>query len=244
MGVGSQRVSIEKPEQNFFSIRRVVPKVTLFANIGAVQFNYGVSINELLKLSDKLQASAFILHLNPLQEAIQKEGNTNFSSLLSKIEAFKKKLSIPLIIKEVGTGLDLKSAKALINVGVDALDIAGKGGTHWGYIEGLREKSRQQMGELFRDWGHPTPSLLKELRKNLDSKFPIIASGGIRTGLDAAKAIYLGANLVGMALPFLKTAQDKNSSLESFFDFHCEALKIALFCSGSRTPEELKQKHG
>jgi isopentenyl-diphosphate delta-isomerase len=242
MGVGSQRIALEKPLENFFNLRAQAPNGIFFANLGAVQFNYGVSIDQALNLADKLQAQAFILHLNPLQEAIQSGGDTNFKGLLSKIENFKRQLSIPLIVKEVGCGIDTNSAKDLKNAGVDAIDVAGKGGTHWGYIEGLREESQKSLGDIYRDWGIPTPTAIRENRKALGPTFPIIGSGGIRNGLDAAKAIFIGADIVGMALPFLKEAHKGPEALQNFYDEFCKALKIALLCSGKKTCRELKNE--
>jgi isopentenyl-diphosphate delta-isomerase len=237
MGVGSQRIALERPEAPIFKLRKIAPQAVLFANLGAVQFNYGVSADDALRLAESLEANAFILHLNPLQEAIQPEGNTNFRGLLAKIENFKKRLSIPLIVKEVGCGLDVQSAIKLREAGVDAIDIAGKGGTHWGFVEGLRDADRKELGDFFRDWGTPTPELLLTLRQALGPRYPIIASGGIRSGVDAAKAFYLGANLVGMALPFLREASKGPEALDKFYETLTSALRTALFCMGRTSPQ-------
>jgi len=242
MGVGSQRIALEKRESCLFDLRKIAPKATLFANIGAVQFNYGVSVEDCLWLSEKLEANAFILHLNPLQEAIQNEGDRNFSSLLPKIENLKKSLNIPLIVKEVGCGIDPRSARRLLECGVDAIDVAGKGGTHWGYIEGLRDSRRRELGMMFRDWGLDTPTLLKQLRETLPKDFPLIASGGVRNAVDAAKAISLGANFVGFALPFLMEAQKGEEAVRAFIDTQIEGLKVALFCSGSKNIKDLQHE--
>ncbi|NCN27147.1 type 2 isopentenyl-diphosphate Delta-isomerase [bacterium] len=243
MGVGSQRIQLEQRDRKIFQIRKHAPKASLFANIGAVQLNYGVSKEDCLWLVEQLEAQALILHLNPLQEAIQQEGDRNFKSLLPKISNLKKSLSVPLIIKEVGCGIDLHSAKLLIEAGADCIDSAGMGGTHWGYVEGLRNSNRKNLGDLFRNWGTPTPELLKLYREHLPSEVAIVASGGIRSGVDMAKAIYLGANMVGMALPFLNAAQNGEEAVLSLIDFHRETLKTALFCMGMNSPEALRN-HG
>jgi len=244
MGVGSQRIALENRELKAFALRQVAPRATLLANIGAVQLNYGVGRDELLFLVDQLQAQALILHLNPLQECIQEEGDRNFSNLLSKIESLAQDFPVPLIVKETGCGLDSVTARRLAEAGIAALDVAGMGGTHWGLIEGLRSESRRELGLLFRDWGLPTAQALKDVcaaRSTWTQKPVLVASGGIRHGLDAAKALALGADMVGMALPFLKAAKAGPSALEQFFETQTQALKVALFCTGSKNFEALRQ---
>ncbi len=248
MGVGSQRVALEnRSATDFAPLRKVAPRATLFANIGLVQMNYGVDSDDAQWLVDSLEAQGLILHLNALQEAIQPEGNKNFSSLLKHITQLKKNISVPLILKETGCGLDLQSCRRALEAGIEIFDIAGLGGTHWGYIEGLRSSARLELGTLFRNWGTSTPELLKAIRtwiveNKLDAQVRVIASGGIRNGLDAARSINLGADLVGMALPFLKKAHESEAALESFFELQCEALKVALFCSGSLNLRSLRGK--
>ena len=240
MGVGSQRVALENRDSKLFALRKVAPQATLFANIGVVQFNYGVGVEDCQWIVDQLQAQALILHVNPLQEAIQSEGDRNFSALFKKISTLRKKIKTPIILKETGCGLDAITCKRAVECGVDALDIAGLGGTHWGFIEGLRNSERFELGSLFRDWGIPTPQALIQARKAVGWNFPIIASGGVRQGLDAARALWLGADLVGMALPFLKVAGQGRVGLDAFLDQQIEALKISLFCTGQKTCKELK----
>ena len=241
MGVGSQRVALENRTSGLFEMRKTAPKAVLFANIGLVQMNYGVTVADCQWLVDKLEAQALILHLNPLQEAIQTEGDRNFSNLLQNISRLKKSISVPLILKETGCGLDPDTCERAIDEGIDALDIAGLGGTHWGFIEGLRDSKRQELGEMFRDWGIPTVEALTDVREAVGESVPLIASGGIRHGLDAAKAFYLGADLVGMALPFLKKASAGLPALNDFLDLQSEALRIALFCTGKTHLKELKE---
>jgi isopentenyl-diphosphate delta-isomerase len=250
MGVGSQRVFLEDKKnssEEVFNLRKTAPRAVLYANIGAVQLNYGVSTKDCLYLVEKLQAQALILHLNPLQEAIQKEGNRNFKNLWPKISELCKQSDVPLILKETGCGLDAHTCLRAQEAGIKAIDIAGFGGTHWGYIEGLRHKDRAKLGEDFRSWGIPTTEALIEARSILNKSFPIIASGGIRSGLEAAKALFLGADITGLALPFLK-AFDEPSEAEqveklkkTYFEL-CEALKISLFCTNSANIVKLKEK--
>ncbi len=242
MGVGSQRVALENREKKTFALRKKFPRAKLFANIGLVQFNYGVTVDDCQWLVDELQAQAFIVHANVLQEAIQKEGDRDFSGLIPKLVKLKKKISVPLILKETGCGLDLQSCLQARDAGVDALDIAGMGGTHWGFIEGLRHPERRALGDIFRNWGLPTATALTEALQGLGPTYPVIASGGIQNGLDAAKSLYLGAHLAGMAQAFLKAAQGDFHNLKDFLDLQKEALKIALFCSGSKSIEELRLK--
>lgn len=242
MGVGSQRIALENKNADIFGLRKVAPTATLYANLGAVQFNYGVSAADCLNLIEKLQAQAFILHLNPLQEAIQNEGDRNFKGLWQKIEEVCKKSPVPVILKETGCGLDPETCVRAMSVGVSALDVAGFGGTHWGYIEGLRNERRAKLGETFRGWGTPTAVSIFMARSNLNEEVPIIASGGIRNGLDAAKAFYLGANLAGLALPFLKAASAGEKILEQTFEDLCESLRISLFCTNCKTVDNIQVK--
>ncbi len=241
MGVGSQRVLLENRESSSFQIRKEAPNAVLFANIGAVQLNYGVGVDDCKWLIDKLEAQALILHANVLQEAIQAEGDRNFSGLVSKIAELKKAISVPLILKETGCGLDPLSCKQAIEAGVDALDSAGLGGTHWGLIEGLRSETRKPLGETFKNWGIPSVDALENCVNAANKTTKVFASGGIRSGLDAAKAVFVGADLAGMALPFFKAAQLGEEALENFYTTHLEAFKIAMLCTGSKNPASLRK---
>lgn len=242
MGVGSQRAALEQRSSGPAELRRKAPRAMLLANVGAVQLNYGVTPDDCEWLVDQLEAQAFILHANPLQEAIQSEGDRNFSDLWSKIAHLKKRLKVPVILKETGCGLDALSCRRAVEAGVDALDIAGLGGSHWGYIEGLRHASRRELGELFRDWGIPSAQALVEARKILPPSFPVLASGGIQNGLHAAKALWLGAQMAGLAQAFLKKAFEGEKTLLDFFEVQSEALRIALFCMGAKTPQEVSPR--
>lgn len=242
MGVGSQRVAVEKPEvAETFAIRSIAPTIPLFANLGAVQLNYDYGIDECLKVVDLLEADALILHLNPLQECVQTTGDTNFRGLLDKIAVLCDKLPIPVIAKEVGNGISGKMAEKLIAAGVAAIDVAGAGGTSWAKVEGERAQDARQrrLGETFADWGIPTADCVTEVRV-VNPDIPLIASGGLRNGLDAAKAIALGADLVGMALPFLQAAHDSDAALHELVEILYAELATTLFCTGSASLQELR----
>jgi isopentenyl-diphosphate Delta-isomerase len=162
MGVGSQRILLEGAGNSIFRLKKTAPRLRVYANIGAVQLNYGITPSDIQRLVDHIEARGVFLHLNPLQEAIQPEGNRNFSGLWPKIEKLRKQIQVPLILKETGCGLDVATGRRAVEAGIDALDVAGKGGTHWGYVEGLRNASRLPLGQLFRNWGLPTPQALQD----------------------------------------------------------------------------------
>lgn len=232
LAVGSQRVAIEKPKlASTFQVRDVAPDILLFANLGAVQLNYGYSIKECQKAVEMIKADALILHLNPLQEVIQPEGNTNFKNLLSKIEKIVKHLSVPVIVKEVGCGISEKAARRLQQIGVKIVDVAGWGGTNWALIEGMRRRDKE-IGEIFARWGIPTSEAIKQCAKI--KGLTVIGSGGIRNGIEIVKAIALGADLVGLALPFLKPATQSSKALEAKLTQLIQELKTAMFCAGAK----------
>ncbi|ELR98648.1 type 2 isopentenyl-diphosphate Delta-isomerase [Gloeocapsa sp. PCC 73106] len=243
MGVGSQRVLIEKPEvAATFAVRETAPDILLFANLGAVQLNYDYGIKECLQIVESLEADALIIHLNPLQESIQAKGDTNFKGLLEKISNLCSSTSIPVIAKEVGNGISGKMAEKLINAGIKAIDVAGTGGTSWAKVESQRatEPLRRQLGETFAEWGLPTAQCILEVRE-FNQEIPLIASGGLRNGLEAAKAIALGADLAGIAQPFLKAAAESVFALEEFVELLIAEITTVLFCTGNATIAQLKQ---
>lgn len=241
MGVGSQRIAIEdsKHFSDFSILKNQHPKSRLWANLGLVQLNHGVEASDVLRICESIEAEALILHLNPLQEALQKDGDTNFQGLLKKFTQLRSQLSIPMILKETGCGIDTLTAKNFLNAGIDAIDVAGMGGTHWGYIESLRQDGNSHLGEWFRNWGIPTPQALLSLRQE-NPKAQLIASGGLRNGVDAAKAFYLGADLVGFAKPYLQAAANGCETLEAFHLSVEEALKVSIFCTNHKSIDELK----
>lgn len=243
MGVGSQRVAVENPEViATFAVRSVAPDILLLANLGAVQLNYQYGLDECRQVIEMLEADALILHLNPLQECVQTKGDTNFSGLLDKIARLCEKLPVPVIAKEVGNGISGTMAKQLIQAGVVAIDVAGAGGTSWAKVEGERAQDplQQRLAATFADWGIPTAECITSVRA-IAPHIPLIASGGLRNGLEAAKAIALGADLVGMALPFLQAAHDSEAALHTLVSFLTAELTTTLFCTGSATLPDLKQ---
>ena len=209
MGVGSQRAALEHPEQipTFAITRKVAPDILLFANLGAVQLNYGYGVDECRRAVDMIAADALILHLNPLQEAVQDAGDTNFAGLAKKIEAVCKKLEVPVIAKEVGWGISGRTAKLLAECGVSAIDVAGAGGTSWSQVEMHRapDEFTRKLAGTFVGWGIPTTESILNV-KHVLPEMTIFASGGLKDGLDIAKCVALGATLGGMAGQFLKAA--------------------------------------
>jgi isopentenyl-diphosphate delta-isomerase len=244
MGLGSQRVAIETPDKAAsFKVRNVAPDILLFANLGAVQLNYGYGIQECLHAVEMIEADGLILHLNPLQEAIQPEGDTNFAGLLNKIEEICKFLPVPVIAKEVGWGISEETAVLLTNAGVSAIDVAGAGGTSWTQVEMFRAENPRQanLASVFRDWGIPTAESIVQVCR-IQSKLPVFASGGIRSGLEIAKCIALGATLGGMAGPFLKAANNSfEATLQAIEDI-CKEIRVTMFATGALNLKELKGK--
>ncbi len=243
MGVGSQRVAVENPNViSTFDVRAIAPDIPLFANLGAVQLNYSYGLDECRSVVDWLRADALILHINPLQECVQSRGDTNFRGLFSKIETLCAQLPIPVIAKEVGNGISGAMAKRLMDIGVTAIDVAGAGGTSWARVEGERAKDtkQRQLGKTFGNWGIPTADCLVQVRQAAPA-VPLIASGGLRNGLDAAVAIALGADLAGMAYPFLKAASESEAAVYELVEMLIAELTTVLFCTGSKTLMDLRQ---
>ncbi len=242
MGVGSQRVAVEKPQlADTFAVRKCAPDVLLFANLGAVQLNYDYGLDQCLRIIDILEADALILHLNPLQESIQTRGDTNFKGLLDKISQVCQKLPVPVIAKEVGNGISAAMAEKLIAAGVTAIDVAGAGGTSWAKVEGERASNplQRRLGTTFADWGLPTAECIRSIRA-AKSDIPLIASGGLRNGLDVAMAIALGADLAGLAMPFLQAAAESGSALHNLAEVLVAEITTVLFCTGNSTLNDLK----
>ena len=243
MGVGSQRVAVENPElTHTFSVRKYAPDVLLFANLGAVQLNYDYGLSQCQKAVDALEANALILHLNPLQEAVQTEGDVNFSGLFAKIEQLVKVLPVPVVAKEVGNGISAAMAQRLMDIGVAAVDVAGAGGTSWARVESERATDARQrrLGDTFADWGIPTAECVVGIRE-LSATVPLIASGGLRHGLHAAKAIALGADLAGLALPFLQAASQSEAALDEVCEALIAEIITVLFCTGCANLSALRQ---
>lgn len=245
MGIGSGRVIIEKPEvAKTFQVRSLTPDILLLANIGAVQLNYGYTWRECLKLVEILEADALILHLNPLQECIQPEGDTNFKNLLAKIAILCEKMPVPVIVKEVGNGISATMAEKLINIGIKAIDVAGAGGTSWAMVERERSKNhlKRELGKTFANWGIPTADCVADIAKK-HPNIPLIASGGIRNGLEIAKLLALGTDVVGLAYPFLKAAMTSIEALEELVELLNAEIKTVLFCTGNKEIKSLQQSN-
>jgi isopentenyl-diphosphate delta-isomerase len=245
MGVGSQRVAVENPQvADTFAVRSHAPDILLFANLGAVQLNYSYGLDECLRVVDLCQADALILHLNPLQESVQSNGDTNFRGLLDKINSLCKKLPVPVIVKEVGNGISAAMAQKLLEAGVAAIDVAGAGGTSWAKVESERELNEKQrrLGLTFANWGLPTAECITSIRA-IAPEIPLIASGGLRNGLEVAKAIALGADISGLAWPFLQAADESADAVDALVQLLIAEITTVLFCTGNATLSQLKHSN-
>jgi isopentenyl-diphosphate delta-isomerase len=235
MGVGSQRAAIEHPELvPTFQVRKEAPDILLFANLGAVQLNYGYGIDQCRRAVEMIDADGLILHFNALQEAVQPEGDTRFAGLAGKIEAVCSKLEVPVIAKEVGWGFSEQDASLLANIGVTAIDVAGAGGTSWTQVEMHRAQTPDQarLAAAFVDWGIPTSEAILNVRRAAPQLL-IFASGGLRSGTDIAKSIALGATLGGMAGPFLKAAAISFNETVNTISEVMKELRVCMFACGA-----------
>ncbi len=243
MGVGSQRAALEDPLlADTFYVRPIAPTTVLLANLGVVQLNYGYTVDHCRRAVEMIEADGLILHFNVLQEAVQPEGDTDFSGLLAKIEDICKTLPVPVIAKEVGWGFSEDTARQLVEAGVSAIDVAGAGGTSWSQVEMYRTQSeiRRRVAATFVDWGIPTTEALLAV-KRVSPNLPIIASGGLRNGLDIAKCIALGAIMGGMAGPFLKAAVKSLQAVLDEIEIAQTELQIAMFAIGASSIDELQK---
>ena len=242
MGVGSQRVAIEEPSAaNSFQVRAVAPDILLLANLGAVQLNYGYGLDQCRRAVEMIGADALILHLNVLQEAVQPEGNRNFSGLTAKIATICRELEVPLIAKEVGSGISAEVAVRLARAGVKAIDVAGKGGTSWYAVEASRAaKAGQPVDVSFAEWGIPTDQSLIAIREVLP-EMTLVASGGIRSGLDMAKAIALGADMAALGQPLLAPALESAEKVVKSLRAIIYEIKVAMLCVGARDLAALRR---
>ena len=242
MGLGSQRAAIENPDlHSTFQVRQSAPDILLFANLGAIQLNYGYGVEQCQQAVEMIAADALVLHLNPLQEAVQPEGDTRFAGLLAKIEAICQELPVPVIVKEVGWGFSENTARQLAAAGVSAIDVAGAGGTSWTQVEMHRAENQDQarLAAAFIDWGIPTSQAILNICAGAP-QMTIFASGGLRNGIDIAKCVALGASLGGMASPFLKAA---NRSLDSTIEtirLIQRQIQVAMFASGVGNIDQLQ----
>lgn len=250
MGLGSQKMMLKDMSlKPLFDVHKVAPNVFLIGNIGASSFNYGVTLKDLNRLIEECSLNAVALHLNALQECIQPEGERNFSNLLKHIEQAAKSISVPLMVKEVGSGMSAKTFRRLVDAGVSAVDVGGKGGTSWAVIEGMRAQPEdRRLGELFRNWGLATDESLvacAQSKLKHQDKVELVATGGIRNGLQVAKAIALGATMVGVGLPLFRAAvnpapgETALEAVEKELNFYKKSLFISLFCTGAKGLNDL-----
>jgi isopentenyl-diphosphate Delta-isomerase len=245
MGLGSQRAGLESKElaETYSIARKNAPSAFLIANIGGAQLAKGLTIDNIKKIIDMIQADALIIHLNPLQELIQPEGEPKYKGVFSKISEISGALDVPVIVKEVGAGISKEVAVKLEVAGVSAINVAGAGGTSWAGVEKLRAEASNNdlkihLGEIFWDWGIPTATSLIEVKKTV--KVPIIASGGLRNGMEMAKCIVLGASMCAMAYPFLLKAAESKEELFNFADTVIAELKSTMFLIGTMNLSLLK----
>mgnify|MGYP001083225360 CR=1 FL=1 len=241
MGVGSQRAALKDPAAaKTFMVRQHAPDILLFANLGAVQLNYGYGIDECCRAVEMIDADALILHLNPLQEALQPEGDVDFSGLAGRIAEISQALPVPLIVKEVGWGISVQTAQLLHAAGVDAVDVAGAGGTSWSQVEmhRIEDPYRAQTAGAFIDWGIPTAQSIRNVH-SVSEDWPVFASGGLRNGIDVAKCLGVGAALGGMAGTFLKAADVSQETAIRTMQMLVDQVRIAMFASGARNLSEL-----
>lgn len=244
MGAGSQRGQLSDPSKakEWKSIRKACPNLIILGNLGLVQI-LQLSVKQILFLVEDMEAQGMIIHLNPLQEALQKEGAAHFKGGLKKIKALAKELPLPLIVKETGCGFSSQTLDQLTDIGVCVVDVSGLGGTHWGRIEGSRytkEEAHFGIGESFASWGVSTlESLMNSREKPRD--YDLWVSGGLRTGLDAAKALAMGASFTGFGQPILKALNEGEKALDQMMTRVEYELKVSLFCTGSGSIEELQK---
>ncbi len=241
MAVGSQRVMFSTPQAaESFDLRQWAPSTLLMANLGAVQLNCGFGIEQCSAAVQQLRADALYLHLNPLQEAVQPEGDTDFSGLAARIGELAEQLEVPIILKEVGAGLSKEDIALGLDHGVRYFDVAGAGGTSWSRIEHHRapQSSQTRLGLLFQDWGIPTPLALREARAYA-GRATLIASGGIRSGIDMVKSVILGASLCGLAAPFLKPAMESPEAVVAVIEQLRREFVTAMFLLGAANIEAL-----
>lgn len=242
MGLGSQRAALEDDSlESSFYIRDVAPEALILANIGAVQLNFGYGIEKCRQAVEMVAADALILHFNVLQEAVQADGDVDFSGLINKVETICAKLEVPVVAKEVGWGFSKKNVRDLANAGISAIDVAGSGGTSWSEVEYHRAPTpfHARVARSFADWGIPTAEALMYARAAAPD-LPLFASGGLRDGVDIAKCIALGARLAGIASPFLRAADESAEAVDLLIQELNAQLRIAMLCTASQNLAQLR----
>lgn len=242
LGLGSSRAALEDACLAYtYQVRTYAPNIPIVANIGAVQLNYGYGVKECMRAVEMAGADALVLHLNSLQEAFQEGGNTDFRDLLARIGQVCSSLAVPVGVKEVGWGISAAVAERLAETGVAFIDVAGAGGTSWSEVERLRSNSRllREAASVFSGWGIPTATCVREIRAMLPT-IPLVASGGIMNGLDAAKALALGADLSGIGRALLPAALQSEDAVCHFCNRVEYELKAAMFGIGASSVDELR----
>ena len=238
MGVGSQRLALENPQHSdIFAVKRTNPKVFLIGNLGFAQLRgrpRRTAVDDCKRAVSMIEADALAIHINVLQEVVQVEGDRDFRGAFDMLSGLVHELGVPLLVKEVGSGVDAATAVRLLECGVHAIDIGGKGGTSWSFIEGARASSpsTQRVAQSFRDWGIPTAIALRNVRAAVKTQVDLVATGGIRDGLTIAKAMALGADLVGVGLPLFRAALESESGPLEVLDELVQGLKTAMIVSG------------
>ncbi len=236
LAIGSQRVAIDSGDDAGLGreLRKNAPSIPLLANFGAAQLNLGYGIDQARRAVDMIEADALIIHLNPLQEAVQPEGDKNWAGLFDAIEGLAGQIGVPLVIKEVGSGISARLARRFVDCGITIIDVAGAGGTSWAAVEAERAQSARQaaIARAFIGWGQPTAEAIADVRKACPEA-TIIGSGGVRDGVDVAKAIRLGADIVGQAAGVLSAATESSDAVVEHFAAVIGQLRVACFCTGS-----------
>ena len=243
MGVGSQRRMLDDPDLTAtYEVRDIAPDILLLANVGAVQLNYSVTADQCAHLVEAIGADALCLHLNALQEMIQPEGERNFAGLWAHVAHVCEVVPVPVLLKETGCGVDADLTRRALEAGCVGVDVAGVGGTSWARVETLRQADRRgrEVGETFRDWGIPTVDAVADAR-SVGDRHVVVGSGGVRNGLHMAKAIALGADCCGMALPFLRAALESEARGLELIARLAEELRVAMFCSSASDLRALRR---
>lgn len=246
IGVGSQRIAIDQPETvpTFTIVRENAPTTFVMGNIGCPQLSLGWGVAEAVKCIEMVDADALAIHMNPLQEAVQVNGDTNYSGILDKIKELHKNIEVPLVMKETGAGVAWKDAVKMEKAGASGLEVSGVGGTSWSAVEyhiakEEGDKEMEYLGGALWNWGIPTAVSVVETTQKTD--LSVISSGGIRTGVEIAKSIALGADLGGMAKPFLVKAVEGRDALAQHVDNIIKEFKVAMFLVGARNIDELRK---
>ena len=240
LAVGSQRVMFShQAAAESFKLRQYAPSTVLLGNIGAVQLNKGFGLSQAQAAVDILDADGLYLHLNPLQEAIQLEGDTDFSNLAQKVAQIAKGLNKPVLLKEVGSGFSVQDLEKGLASGIQYFDVAGKGGTSWSRIEHHRNRSSEDdLGLCFQDWGIDTVTALKMLNPHINEA-TLISSGGLRNGIDMLKSVILGASICGLAAPFLKPAMESTEAVVFEIEKLRREFNTAMFLLGMKDIKSL-----